>query len=176
MRIMIAAACFALAAGAAQAEIAERTDTGFRTRNAIEIAATPAKTYAALADIGRWWDSAHTYSGQASNLSLKLEPGACFCEALPKGGGVRHGVVALAWPEQGVLRLEAALGPLQGEGAVGALTFTIKPKGEGVEVVQTYHVGGLRPASAKAFPDPVDQVLKTQLTRFAKYVATGRPD
>jgi hypothetical protein len=37
-------------------------------------------------------------------------------------------------------------------------------------------VGGLRPASAKAFPDPVDQVLKTQLMRFAKYVSTGKPE
>jgi len=59
-------------------------------------------------------------------------------------------VVALAWPDHGTLRLEAVLGPLQDEGAAGALTFVIKPKGSGVEVVQTYNVGGLRAASAKA--------------------------
>jgi hypothetical protein len=84
--------------------------------------------------------------------------------------------VALAWPDQGTLRLETALGPLQDEGAAGSLTFQIKPKGQGVEVVQTYHVGGLRPASAKSFPDPVDGVLRTQLQRLARYVATGKPD
>lgn len=176
MRTIVTAGLCALAASAAHAEVTERTEAGFRTRNVVEIAATPQRTFAALAEIGRWWDGAHTYSGQASNLSLKLEPGACFCETLPNGGGVRHGVVVLAWPDQGTLRLEGALGPLQDEGATGALTFTVKPKGLGVEVVQTYHVGGLRPASVQSFPGPVDQVMRTQLERFARYVATGRPD
>lgn len=173
-RLMIAAA-LSLAAGAAHAEVAERTDAGFRTRNVVEIAATPQRVYAALGEIGRWWGDAHTYSGKAVNMSIRLEPGACFCEALPNGGGVRHGVVVLAWPDQGTLRIEAVLGPLQDEGAAGALTFVIKPKGAGVEVVQTYNVGGLRPASAKTFPDPVDQVIGTQLKRLKAYVETGKP-
>lgn len=175
MKMFAIAAAVSLLAGAAQAEVTERADGGFRTKNVVEIAAGADKVYAALGEIGRWWDDAHTYSGKAANMSMKLEPGACFCEALPKGGGVRHGVVALAWPERGMVRIETVLGPLQDEGATGAFTFVVKPKGAGVEVVQTYHVGGLRPASAKAFADPVDQVLRTQLERLKRYVETGKP-
>lgn len=176
MRILSIAAAALLATGAAHAEVVERTEGGFRTKNVVEISAPVDKVYSALGEIGRWWSDEHTYSGRAANMSIKLEPGACFCETLPRGGGVRHGVVALAWPDQGTLRIEAALGPLQDEGASGAFAFQIKPKGAGVEVVQTYHVGGLRPASAKAFPDIVDQVLKTQLLRLEKYVETGKPE
>lgn len=174
MKRLAIAAALTLAAGSAHAEVVERAEGGFRIRNVVEVSAPAAKVYGALGEIGRWWDDAHTYSGKAANLSIKLEPGACFCEALPNGG-VRHGVVDIAWPQQGMLRIDGALGPLQDEGAVGALTFQVKPKGQGVEVVQTYNVGGLRPASAKSFADPVDQVMRTQLLRLERYVETGKP-
>lgn len=174
MKLLMIAAALTLSAGAAHAEVAERSGSGFRIRNVVEVNAPAAKVYAALGEIGRWWDDAHTYSGKAVNMSLKLEPGACFCEALPNGG-VRHGVVDIAWPQQGMLRIDGALGPLQDEGATGALTFQIKPKGQGVEVVQTYHVGGMRPAAAESFAGPVDQVMRTQLLRLGKYVETGKP-
>jgi hypothetical protein len=171
---LVVAAC--LSAGAANAEVVENSETGFRTKKTVEVAASPDKAYAALGQIGSWWDNAHTYTGKASNMTLKLEAGACFCEALP-GGGVRHGVVALAWPAQHTLRLDAALGPLQDEGAAGALTFKITPKtGGGSTVTVTYHVGGMRPAAAKTFAAPVDQVIGTQAARFARFVDTGKPD
>lgn len=174
MKRLAIAAMLMLVAGSAHAEVAERAEGGFRIRNVVEVNAPAATVYAALGEIGRWWDDAHTYSGKAANLSVKLEPGGCFCEALPKGG-VRHGVVVLAWPDQGTLRIDGALGPLQDEGVTGALTFQIKPKGQGVEVVQTYHVGGMRPAAAASFAGPVDQVMRTQLLRFERYVETGKP-
>lgn len=176
MKAAIAAAVLTLIAGAARAEVLDSTDGSLRIRNTVEIAATPARAYGALAEVGRWWEGAHTFSGSASNLTLDLKPGGCFCEALPNGGGVRHGVVAMVWPDQGMIRLETALGPLQNEGVAGALTFQVKAKGRGVEVIQTYHVGGLRPASATALAGPVDQVLRTQLVRYGKFVATGKPD
>lgn len=171
-----AALILSLAPLAAKAEVVERADTGFRTRKTVEVAVSPDKAYAALGQIGSWWDGAHTYTGKASNMTVKLEAGACFCEALP-GGGVRHGVVALAWPDQHTLRLDAALGPLQDEGAAGALTFKISPKiGGGSTVTVTYHVGGMRAGAAKAFADPVEQVIATQAVRFGRFVDTGKPD
>ena len=154
MKNLWIAAALSLAAGAAHAEVAERTDAGFRTRNVVEIAATPQRVYAALGEIGRWWDDAHTYSGKAANMSIRLEPGACFCEALPGGGGVRHGVVALAWPDQGTLRLEAVLGPLQDEGAAGALTFVINGRANSVRVEALGERRG-PPEEARALYSPI---------------------
>lgn len=175
MRIALAALAALSLAGAARAEVVEQSSGGFKVRNVAEVPVRADRAYAALGEVGRWWSSGHTYSGSAKNLTLPLHPGACFCETLP-GGGVAHGRVVLAWPAQGMLRIETALGPLQEEGVSGALTFMIRAKGRGVEVVQTYAVGGGRPNLAEALAAPVDQVLREQLQRYARYLETGRPE
>jgi len=177
MKLAIAAAAaLLLTAGAARAEVAEQTETTFRTRNVVEISAPPAKVYAAMGEIGRWWSSAHTYSGKASNLTMPLKAGGCFCEALPDGGSVAHGTVAIAWPTQGLFRINGALGPLQEQGVSGALTFQLRPKGAATEVVQVYAVGGAKPGLPQQYAAPVDQVVREQLLRLEKFVETGKPD
>ena len=175
MRIAMAALAVVSLAGAARAEVVEQSGGAFKVRNVVEVPVRADRAYAALGEAARWWNGGHTYSGSAANLTLPLQPGACFCETLP-GGGVAHGRVVLAWPAQGMLRIETALGPLQEEGVSGALTFVIRAKGQGVEVVQTYAVGGGRPGLAAALAGPVDQVLREQLQRYARYLETGRPE
>ncbi|MCR5878210.1 ATPase [Phenylobacterium sp. J367] len=176
MRIALAACAALTLAGAARAEVVRQDDTSFQLRNVVQSKTTPQKAYAALGEIGRWWNGAHSYSGQASNLRLELKAGGCFCETLPDGGGIEHGRVVMAWPSQGTLRLDAALGPLQQEGVSAALTFEIKPKGDGVEIVQTYAVGGARPGMPKAFAAGVDAVMREALTRLGRYAETGKPE
>ncbi|HEY8615269.1 ATPase [Phenylobacterium sp.] len=176
MRIMLAAAAVLACAGAAHAEVVRQDETSFQLRNVAQAKATPARAYAALGEIGRWWNGAHSYSGQAANLRLELKPGGCFCETLPDGGGVEHARVVMAWPSQGTVRLDGALGPLQQEGVAAALTFEIKANGDRVEIVQTYAVGGARPGMAKAFAGPVDAVMREALTRYARYLDTGKPE
>lgn len=166
-----AALAFATTAGA---EVVRQDDGGFQLRNVAQVKATPARAYAALGEIGRWWNGAHSYSGRAANLSLELKPGGCFCESLPDGGGVEHGRVLLAWPAQGLLRLDAPLGPLQPEGLSAVLTFQIRPNGDGVEVVQTFAIGGTRPGLASQLA--VDQVVGEALARYARYLETGKPE
>jgi uncharacterized protein YndB with AHSA1/START domain len=169
----LAAVAALLGAGPALAEVKSTWEAGIRLESTVTIAAPPDRVYAALGDIGKWWDSEHTYTGDAANMTIALEPGACFCERFAQGGGVKHGEVVLAWPGQ-FLRIHGALGPLQDEGPAGALTFTLKAVEGGTQVTQTYNVGGLRPemvASAPLF----DQVIGGQLTRFKRYVETGKP-
>lgn len=169
-----AAAIALLIAAPAHAEVKATWAAGFRTEARVTVAASPDSVYAALGQIGRWWDSAHTYTGDASHMTLALEPGGCFCEAFPAGGGVKHGEVALAWPGR-LLRIDAALGPLQDEGVSGALTFTLRPAaGGGTEIIQTYNVGGARPEIV-GMASLVDQVISGQLTRLRTFVETGKP-
>jgi len=127
MRFALIAAVAAVlgTAGLARAEVKSTWAAGIRLENKVVIAAPPETVYAALGQIGKWWDSEHTYTGDAANMTIALEPGACFCERFPKGGGVKHGEVVLAWPSQ-MLRINGDFGPLQDEGASGALTFTLK--------------------------------------------------
>ena len=171
---LLAALAALLFAGVGRAEVVETNAQGFRLKSVRQIDAPPASVYAAIGEVGRWWDGEHTYSGKAENMSMPLKANACWCETIPGGGSVRHGVVVLAWEAQGMIRTDAALGPLQDEGVSGALLFQLKPRGGGTELTVTYNVGGARDAIAKAGPG-VDAVLTGGWDRLKRYVETGKP-
>lgn len=173
MKTVLTALAFAALAGAAHAEVAETLDNGFILKSKAELAVPPARAYAAIAEIGKWWTDSHTYSGKASNLTLTLQPGACYCESLP-GGGVQHGRVVMASPSLGVVRLDAPLGPLQEMGVSAAWTFSIKPAGSGSTVEMTYSVGGGRPGFGKMFASGVDGVMSEAFARYVRYAQTGK--
>ncbi|MDP1631085.1 MAG: SRPBCC domain-containing protein [Caulobacter sp.] len=172
--ILIAAALLiGLTAAPAHAEVKATWAAGFRLEDRVTIAASPEAVWEALGRIGGWWDGAHSYSGDAANMTMPLRPGGCFCEALP-GGGVKHGEVIMVLPGK-ALRIAAALGPLQEEGVSAALTFTLTPAADGgTEVVMTYNVGGARPEIVAIAP-VVDGVVGGQLVRLKALVETGAP-
>src|SRR6266508_2756431 len=89
----------ALAGGEARCDVIEATPGAFTMKTTVTIAASRARIYDALVQaVGRWWDPAHTYSGDAKNLSIDARPGGCFCERLADNGGVQHAMVVLAIP------------------------------------------------------------------------------
>lgn len=167
MRAFLIAAALMLA-GPAQAEVKSSWEAGFRIENRAGVAATPDEAWLALGEIGRWWSSAHSYSGDAANMTMPLKPGACWCEALP-GGGVEHGRVIMALPQARTLRIDGAVGPLQDEGVAGALTWQVNAAPGGVEIVQTYNVGGVRPEMVRNAA-LVDQVMAEQLAGLKAYL------
>ncbi len=61
----------------ALAEIADRSDAGFTVKYSTAIAAPPEFAFSKIIDIAKWWDSGHTYSGDARNLSIEAKPGGC---------------------------------------------------------------------------------------------------
>jgi hypothetical protein len=173
MRALLIVVALGLA-GPAQAEVKTSWESGFRIENRVRIDGAKEQVWFALAQIGSWWSSEHTYSGKAENMTISLRPGGCWCEAVP-GGGVEHGRVVMALPEKGTLRIDSATGPLQGEGVAGALTWQINELKEGgVEVVQTYNVGGARREIVKVAP-MVDKVMGEQLERLKAYIRPATP-
>jgi hypothetical protein len=161
----------------AAADVQSSSPAGFVVRIEMPVAAAPTDVYTKLFEIGRWWSEAHTYTGKASNLTLKNEPGGCFCEALPSGGFVRH--AAVEYSDKGkVVRLSGGLGPLQELGAQGMLSFNLLPADKaGTRLVVSYVVSGY-PANEKGFAAlaaPVNGVLKEQIERLKRYVETGKP-
>jgi hypothetical protein len=140
---------------------------GFTVREQVEFAGSPASAWKRLIDVGSWWNPQHTYSGRSSNLTLTLSPGGCWCEQLENGGFVRHLEVVLVIPEK-TLRLNGGLGPLQGIGATGALTFTLRSTAPtATTVIAEYSVVGYSPDGLSSMAGAVDQVLGEQLQRFA---------
>ncbi|HEV7715698.1 MAG TPA: hypothetical protein VGO53_08880 [Steroidobacteraceae bacterium] len=163
----------------ASADVLSSSPAGFIVRIDAPIAAAPADAYAKFFEVGKWWSDVHTYTGKASNLTLRNEPGGCFCEALPGGGFVRH--ASLEYSDKGkVARLTGALGPLQELGAHGLLAFNfIADKANpsaGTRLVVSYTVSGYAPDKGFApLAEPVNGVLKEQVERFKRYVETGKP-
>ena len=163
------AACLALAAAPSSAEVVERDADHFVLRYEVGLETTPEDIYGSISHVGEWWNAAHTYSGKASNLTLPLEAGACFCEALPDGTAFEHGRVLQADPETGVL-LDAPLGPLKGKATFARLGIGWSTADRGTVVVMTYVVRG---PGLGAFADAVDAVMHDQYVRFMHFVEYG---
>lgn len=178
MKIVSLAVGLALAAVAstASAEVISTSSSGFQLRaSAVLENTTQAEAWAALGQWGRWWSSDHTYSGEASNLSLDVSAGGCLCEVWD-GGQIEHGRVLLAVPATGLLRMNAPFGPLQSQPVTAILTYTIRPRAEGgVEVTQTFVVGGGDAATAAMAPI-VDTVMSEGLERLVRFAQTGTAD
>jgi uncharacterized protein YndB with AHSA1/START domain len=173
----LAAAQLALvvAAGSVHAEVKQSAADGFLVAQSTPVAATPAKVWAALLQPQRWWSDEHTWSGKASNLSLKPEAGGCFCERWP-GGSVEHGRVVMVMPQQ-LLRLDATLGPLQEFALNGVLTFRIDSGDDGrTTLTLEYRVNGASASGLDQFAPSVDGVLGQQFARLVRFAANGNPD
>ena len=164
-RALLAVALLLGTAATAPAEIVDKSASGFTSRTVVTIAATPAQVYAMLGRVGEWWDPAHTYSGDATRLVLETRAGACFCETMPDGGSIQHGVVVYARPGQ-ALRVNGALGPLQELGVTGSLTWALEGGAGGTTVTLTYAVGGYAPGGLDQLATIVDQVVGSQVTRM----------
>ncbi|MBS0477564.1 MAG: SRPBCC domain-containing protein [Proteobacteria bacterium] len=166
----LSVAGLALFAPAASGEVHSADDRGFEVGANALIAAPPGAVWQALTMPAQWWDSAHTWSGKAANLSLAAVAGGCFCERMPHGGGVEHMRVVRSEPGR-TLVMTGALGPLQAEPVQGVLTISIAARDGGSTLTWSYAVSGLRSTKGAALAGPVDQVLTEQFARLARYAA-----
>lgn len=158
------------------AKVIDSTAHGFTVVHEVQIAASPQAVYAAFVEVGQWWDGAHSYSGEATNFELRLEPGGCLCERLPTGGWVEHLRVVGVMPGQ-MVRFTGGLGPLQSLGVAGSMTWTWAEVAEGeTRFSLRYTVGGYVPGRLAGWAAPVDGVLGQQVARLARYATTGDPD
>jgi hypothetical protein len=171
----LAIAILALAPAWAAAEVVDSSPSGFTVKLAVNILAPPADVYQRLIhNVGDWWNPAHTYSGDAHNLSIEEKPMGCFCERLPGGGGVRHMEVIYLAPGKS-LGLSGGLGPLQAMATTGSMRFQISLAEGGSRLEVTYAVGGYLKAGLDTLAKPVDSVLLEQITRLKNYTEHGDP-
>ena len=160
----------------ASGEVVDSSATGFTVRDTLAIAATSSEVYHRLTkNIGQWWSSEHTFSGNSQNLYIEDNAHGCFCEKLDNGGSVRHLTVVFADPDKS-LQMVGALGPLQSMGVTGSMTWRLTPLDKGTHVELTYAVGGYAPDGLQHLAAPVNRVLMEQLLRLKRYVETGTPE
>jgi len=159
----------------ALATVADVASSGFKVQVIAHIATPPDKVYSALIKPALWWSSEHTFSGNAANLTLDAKAGGCWCEKLAHGGSVMHLSVVYVDPGK-VLRLRGALGPFQGNGVEGAMTWALKASGDGTDLSLVYAVGGYEKDGFEQWSKGVDGVLTDQVARLKRLIETGSPD
>jgi len=157
-----------LAATPALGEVRMASPDGFVIHHEGLKPVSPAAAWAALVNWGGWWPDAHTYSGEAANLSLDVEADGELEEEWV-GGTVLHGSILQAQTAK-LLRLSAALGPLQSLPVNGILDFSLKPEGNGTHITVTYRVGGPSSLDIGQFAAPVDRVFAEALERLVAHV------
>lgn len=168
LRTLLCGLAVAVSATPAAAEVIARSDNGFSLAYERPVTASSDAVLAAIGRPAAWWSDAHTWSGSAANISLDLQPGGCWCEALP-GGGVKHAEAVLVWPERRMIRFDAPFGPLQSIGADAVLTMTWAETDGGASRILkwTFVVTG---PGAGAMADAIDGVMSEQFSRLAAHL------
>lgn len=172
MRPFRVSAILLLVSAAGQAAVKQSTPDGFIVEHRLRIAATPAQAWTSLVQPARWWPKEHTWSGDAANLGFDLKPGGCFCEKW-KDGGAEHGRIIM-FRRNELLRLNAALGPLQDMAVNGVLSIALAAKDSGSEAVVTYRVSGTPAHALDKIAPAVDRVIGQQFGGWAALDAGSR--
>ena len=158
----------ALFAAPAAAEVVQRSADSFTLRYEVGAEIDPADIPGAMVDVGRWWDSAHTYSGDVANITVDLTPGGCWCERLADGSAFEHARVVMVTADR--LVFEAPFGPLKGRATSAVLTVTWPAANRGWTPTWTMTVEG---PGVGVMADGVDGVMHAGYLRWLRYLETG---
>lgn len=165
----------AAALSPARAETSNVSPTGFTSTFSIAVEAETGRVFRAFGELPLWWSDEHTWSGKAANMQVDPYAGGCWCERWGDGQSVMHGQVVLVQPGS-VLRLNAALGPLQDLAVSAVLTFATARRDGQTRLRVTYRVAGAADAGLEKLAPLVDSVLAAQVRRLKSFVETGRPE
>lgn len=178
MRFIAALIALMCIVAPARADVTTASPSAFVIQAEAEVGASPAETWRRLLRVERWWNSDHTYSGDARRLSLDPRAGGCWCERWGDGQSVEHMRVVLVMEHEGVrtLRVVGGLGPLQEMAVNGVLTFTVAPHASGAKITMVYRVLGDAASGLDQLAPVVDGVLSEQFARLSRYTATGSPE
>ena len=150
------------------AQVKEVSEGGFLISISRTVDLSAADAYAAFVDdFSEWYDASHSYTGKGENLSLDLRE-HCMLERLPDGGFVRHMEVVFHQPGK-MLRMTGGLGPLQGMGVAGAMTFSFSENEGQTTISMSYSVSGGHHLKLDKLAGPVNSVLNLQLDGLQKH-------
>jgi hypothetical protein len=171
--VMLVGAVWLIAAHAALSETSAVSPTGFLVTHRHEVHASPQQIFEAIGRIGEWWNDIHTYSGHATNLSLDLVGGGCFCEKWD-GNSVQHAQV-IQVRRGALVRMQGGLGPLQPLPINAILTFAMATVSDKTQLTVTYAVAGNADAALDKLAGPVDSVIGEATDRLVAYVESKKP-
>ncbi len=169
MRQAMFAGVLALVPLCAGAEVKSATPESMLIEHRFTIAAPAARVWEMLLHPERWWPADHSWSGKRENFNIDPVAGGCFCERWD-GNAVEHGRIVMLMPEK-LLRLDAALGPLQELAISGVINVALEEKDGATTMVVTHRVSGDATHKLDAFAPVVDQVNGLQFGNLAAAAA-----
>lgn len=130
----------------------------------IELEGSVSDSWQLLIEPSQWWNSDHTWSGDARNMQLDPRAGGCWCE-IWGDSSVEHGRIIRAEPNKH-LRLQGGFGPLQGMPVFAVMDFSLSEI-EGKTVLNfRYEFSGPSSAQLDQIAPAVDSVMATQLSQL----------
>ena len=157
MKLWFACALAAALPVIAEAKVDGVGSSGFAVAYEADLKVLPPDAFAKFLEVGQWWSSEHSYSGDAGNMTITPVQGGCWCEAI-SGGFVEHLKVVNVQPGS-LLVLSGGLGPLQFMGVAGSMVVTFEAKYGGTHVSLRYSVGGYDPDNFAHLSGAVDGVI-----------------
>lgn len=160
--------------GPAVAQVQSSGENGFEIRISKMTTRSAAECNLAFVnDIGKWWASDHTWSGNSKNLSIDMDRHVMI-EQLPDGGFCSHMVLEHYQPGSLIL-LTGGLGPLKEMGLNGAMSIRFAEKDGKTSINIKYVVHGYSPNGFDELSNAVHHVVDMQLSRWIAYCETGDP-
>jgi len=154
----------ALATFSVQAEVVSSSADHYILNHTAVSPLSPDELWLRLVEPASWWHPDHTYSGDASNLSLQPSAGGHWREQWGNNS-VLHGVV-LNIDKGKLLRLDAPFGPLQELAVKVIWTITIEADGSGSKVMFDEVANGVSNSKLDELARAVDFVKQEAITRL----------
>ena len=158
-RTIIAMLAFGITTNAA-GEVTESSSNGFTISLSQESRRSDAELWERLQHPENWWSSAHSWSGDAANMSVEMRAGGCWCERVGDGVAV-HGRIIRIDSGHAIL-FDAPLGPLNDAAVATRLSWRV----ENQRVIWRYQVYGALPMPTEQLTPLVEGVLAEQLRRL----------
>ena len=152
------------------AELQHLAETGFIVENEIEVSTDAATTWKAFVEeVDNWWPKDHSWWLDQGTFTIDPRAGGCFCELASDGRSAEHMRISFVDPGK-MLTMTGGLGPLQGMGMFGALTFIFAETDSGTVVTMTYRVNGINPDGFEELAPVVDMVQGLQIGGLKTYL------
>ncbi|RDX35905.1 SRPBCC domain-containing protein [Kangiella sp. HD9-110m-PIT-SAG07] len=154
-----------LAAQTAGAIVSTQSKQHFSVKIETTIKAPVEEVYQQFLKVGGWWESSHTWFGDASKMYIEPKANGCFCEVNGDKEAL-HMTVSTVIPNKNV-QMVGGLGPLQSMGVYGHMSWSFKAPTKGMtNLTMTYLVKGFVGEESEMMAKAVDGVLNTQITNL----------
>ena len=146
----------------AKAIVSTQSKEHFLIKIETTIKAPREEVYQQFLKIGQWWESNHTWVGDASKMHIEPKANGC-CGEVNGDKEALHMVISTVIPNQNV-QMVGGLGPLQSMAVQGHMSWSFKEPAKGMTTLSmTYLVKGFVGEESEMMAKAVDSVLNTQI-------------